>query len=67
MKETQTTINISLDIEIKFDEDVNIFVAHAPAIDIYSQGKSVDKAKLAIEDAVNCYLVTSYKLNKQRS
>lgn len=57
----ETTIDVNLKAEIKFDEEADIYVAHTPIFDIYSQGESVDSAKLALEDAVNSFLMVAYE------
>ena len=49
--------------EIKFDKDANIFIAYSPKYRIFSQGKTIERAKLALEDAVESFLIVSNKYN----
>lgn len=58
---TKINVNLDLDAEIKFDDNANIFVAYTSFFDIFSQGKSINDAKLALEDAVNSFLIIAHK------
>lgn len=55
-------IRATLKAEIWFSEDVEMFVAYVPTLDIFSQGKTVTKARLALEDAVNSFLIVKHDL-----
>ena len=45
------------------DADLDIFVAHVPELDIYSQGRTLKEARVAIEDAIESYLTVSCEKN----
>lgn len=48
---------------IKFDEQTNIFVTYSSALNIYSQGRTLEEAKLAMRDAIRSFItVTHYCL-----
>ena len=55
------TISIDVEVEINFDEEANVFVARSPVFGILSQGESIDKAKLALKDAIESFLIVVYK------
>lgn len=55
------TIETRLKAGLKFDKEANIFVAHTPTLDIFSQGETIDRAKLALEDAVKSFLMVAHK------
>lgn len=63
MRPIKTEISIDLEAEIKFDEIANIYVAYSPMFEIFSQGKSIDDAKLALEDAIHSFLFVADKHN----
>lgn len=44
----------------RWDEEARTFVAHAPALNLYSQGPTEEEAQRAIESAIRLYLVTAY-------
>ena len=49
--------------EIKFDKEAGVFVAYSPKYQIFSQGKTIERAKLALEDAVESFLMVANKYN----
>lgn len=49
--------------EVTHDKEAKIFVSYAPSFKIYSQGKSIQRALDALQDAVESYLATSIKHN----
>jgi predicted RNase H-like HicB family nuclease len=64
-KEIRHGFKIKLLAEVVFDKEANIFVSSVPALDIYSQGKTAERAKTAIKDAVKCFLKASHNMNKR--
>jgi predicted RNase H-like HicB family nuclease len=42
-------------VNIKYDTGLNIYVGHEPILNIWSQGSTIEEARKATEDAVNCY------------
>ena len=63
MSNIKITISAKLKAGIKFDKEANIFVAYTPALGVFSQGESIDRAKLALEDAVKSFLIVAHKNN----
>lgn len=58
------TFEVKIRAEIKFDSEVNMYVAHVPALRIYSQAETASQAKEAIKDAVESYLEVLHKNTK---
>ena len=56
-------INICLETEINFDEKANVYVAYEPIFEVYSQGRNIDDANLALQDAVRSLLKVARKNN----
>lgn len=54
--ETKITVSINLSAEVKYDKEVNIWVAHNETLGIFSQGHSEDDALGALGDAIKSYL-----------
>jgi len=63
MTPIKITIKVSLTAGIKFDKEAGVYVAYTPALGIFSQGESIDRAKLALEDAVHSFLLVAHKNN----
>jgi len=56
-----------VDVKIKYDEEVKMYISYVSDLDLYSQGETKAQAKLAIEDAIQSFLFVAYKrgvLNK---
>ena len=52
---------------IKFDKQANVFVTHSSALNIYSQGRTLEEAKLAMRDAIWSFiLVYHYCLTEKK-
>lgn len=58
---TQIKLDVRLRAGIKYDEDAEVFVTYAPALQISSQGESKITAKEALIDAVQMLLTTAYE------
>lgn len=52
---------IRLEASIKYDNEAKVFVAHTPALKVYSQGVTRSQAKLGLADAVESFLIVAYK------
>lgn len=48
-------------IKIKFDKEAGVYVSYCPVFGIYSQGLTSKEAKLALEDAVEGFLIVALK------
>ena len=59
-------INASLKCLVFYDKEVQSYVSCIPALNIGSQGETMDKAKEAIKDALKGYLIVSHKNNKDK-
>ena len=57
-------IEAQLNVGVRWDEPSKVFVSHAPALGIYSQGPTREDAVRAIESAMRMYLVTAVETNK---
>ena len=57
-------IEAQLVVGVRWDEQAHVFVSHAPALDIYSQGVTHEDAIRAIESAMRMYLITAVEQNK---
>ena len=44
-----------------YDKNAEVYVTYAPALGIYSQGETKKEAKAALTDAVESFLVVSYR------
>lgn len=60
-KKVELIFSVKITAEIKFEGEVNMYVAYVPALKIYSQGETQSEAELAIMDAVESYLTVSHK------
>ncbi|MBA7690251.1 hypothetical protein ES703_98775 [subsurface metagenome] len=52
---------VKIKANIDYDPQANVFVAHVPALNIYSQAEKSSEAELAIIDAVESYLKVSHE------
>ena len=57
-------IEARLNVTVRKDEAAQVFVSHAPALDIYSQALSEDEALRAIESAMRLHLITALEVDK---
>lgn len=48
---------------IKYDEQANVHIAYAPAIELFSQGETELQAKNALTDAIQSFLLVAYRNN----
>ncbi|HTB21905.1 MAG TPA: hypothetical protein VK914_04270 [bacterium] len=48
-------------VGFRFDEDAHVHVAYAPALSIYSQGRTREEATMAIESAISLYICAHYE------
>ena len=46
---------------IKFDKEADIYVSYAPALRVYAQGDNKKQAKVALQDAVDSFLIVAYE------
>ena len=46
---------------LKYDKRAKVYVSYAPALEIYSQGKTKARAKQALESAVTLFLSVAYQ------
>jgi len=60
----QIRIEAQLLVSVRWDEVAGVYVSYAPALDIYSQGKTTDDAIRAIEGAMRMYLITALEEDK---
>ncbi len=60
----QIRIEAQLNVRVHRDEAAGVYVSYAPALDIYSQGKTHEDAIRAIEGAMRMYLVTALEEDK---
>ena len=44
---------------IKYDKEANVYVAHTPELNIFSQGETVLQARQALEDAIESVFIVS--------
>lgn len=56
---------VKIRANINYDPQANVFVAHVPGLNIYSQGEKSSEAELAIIDAVESYLKVSHKTSNK--
>ena len=54
--------NISIQLEISYDEEVKQWVSCCPVLDLYSQGDTKEQAIENIHEAVSLFLGTCYEL-----
>jgi predicted RNase H-like HicB family nuclease len=57
---TPLRLEAHLGAGIRRDDIANVFVSHAPALDVFSQGRTEREALHAIESAVRLYFVTAH-------
>ena len=57
-------IEAQLSVTLRWNEAAQVFVSHAPALDIYSQAPSREGALHAIESAIRLHLVTALEVDK---
>ena len=50
-----------MDVNIKYDKDINIYVAQDPHLKVFSQGYTEESARANLEDAVRGFLFVAYK------
>jgi predicted RNase H-like HicB family nuclease len=50
-----------LEVRTRRDESASVVVSHAPALDVFSQGRTEREALHAIESAVRLYFVTAHE------
>lgn len=55
------TFEAKLKAGIKYDKEVKAYVTYAPALRVYSQGKTERQAKLGLEDAIQSFFIVAYK------
>ena len=60
----QIRIEAQLNVRVRWDEAAGVYVSYAPALDIYSQGKTPNDAICAIEGAMRMYLITALEEEK---
>ena len=60
----QIRIEAQLNVRVRWDGAAGVYVSYAPALDIYSQGKTPDDAICAIEGAMRMYLITALEEDK---
>lgn len=60
----QIRIEAQLNVRVRWDDAAGVYVSYAPALDIYSQGKTQDDAVRAIEGAMRMYLITALEEDK---
>ena len=60
----QIRIEAQLNVRVRWDDAAGVYVSYAPALDIYSQGKTQDDAIRAIEGAMRMYLITALEEDK---
>jgi predicted RNase H-like HicB family nuclease len=60
----QIRIEAQLNVRVRWDDAAGLYVSYAPALDIYSQGKTQDGAIRAIEGAMRMYLITALEEDK---
>jgi predicted RNase H-like HicB family nuclease len=58
---TPVRLETHLEICIRRDDSASVFVSHAPALDVFSQGRTDREALHAIESAVRLYFVTAHE------
>lgn len=63
MKKIRTTIDVNIDAEIKYHEDIKIYVAYTPIFGIFSQGDSTHNVKIALKDVVESFLKIAHEKN----
>ena len=47
-----------------FDTQANVWVAYVPALDLYSQGNTLNESEKAIKDAVESFSKAKAKISK---
>jgi hypothetical protein len=57
---TPVRLEAHLGVGIRRDDSASVFVSHAPALDVFSQGRTEREALHAIESAVRLYFVTAH-------
>jgi len=57
---TPVRLEAHLGAAIRRDDIANVFVSHAPVLDVFSQGRTEREALHAIESAVRLYFVTAH-------
>jgi predicted RNase H-like HicB family nuclease len=57
---TPVRLEAHLVADIRWDDRASVCVSHAPALDVYSQGRTEREALHAIESAVRLYFVTAH-------
>ncbi len=62
-KEMAVSFEAKLKAGFKWDDEAGVFVTYAPALQVFSQGKTKTQAKRALNDAVALLLTTAYELN----
>ena len=60
-----TNFKVEMKAKIEFDSEVKMYVACVPALGIWSQEETLPKAKKAIKDAVESYLVVAHEKSGQ--
>lgn len=60
----QIRIEAQLNVSVRRDEAAGVYVSYAPALDIYSQGRTPEHAIRAIEGAMRMHLITAMEEDK---
>lgn len=60
-----TTVQCTLPVEIKFDNDAQVYVASCLVLNVKSQGETEIEANLALADAVNLYVKNCYQRSQK--
>ncbi len=60
----QIRIEAQLIVSVRWDDAAGVYVSYAPALGIYSQGKTTGHAIRAIEGAMRMYLITALEEDK---
>jgi hypothetical protein len=57
---TRVQLAAELLIVVHEDDRAKVYVSHAPAVDVYSQGRTEHEAVLALEQAIRSYIITAH-------
>ena len=59
-------LDIKVVVKMYWDHDAQVYVIGVPALDIYTQGTTIDIAKAALKDAISGFLAVSHDIAMKR-
>ena len=60
-----TDVSVRFRATVEYDEDIDVYVARSPELNILSQGTTKQEAREALADAIHSYVVVKEKLRRK--